>query len=184
MLKKILIGLAVIAVLFVGVVAIQPSELNVNRTITIATPPAAVFPHVNDLHKWEVWSPWAKLDPKSKIEHSGAPEGEGAVFTWDGNDKVGEGRMTIAKSQPDELVSIDLVFVRPFESESKSEFAFKPDGSNTSVTWTVSGHHGFIHKAMCLIFDGKGMLAKDLEKGLAQLKDVAEKAPATPAPAG
>ena len=61
MLKKILIALAAIVAIFLIVVALQPSEFKVERSAKIAAPPAAVFDQVNDFHKWEAWSPWAKL---------------------------------------------------------------------------------------------------------------------------
>lgn len=64
MLKKILMALAAIAVALVGVVALQPSEFRVARTIVIAAPAPAVFEQVNDFRKWEAWNPWAKLDPE------------------------------------------------------------------------------------------------------------------------
>ena len=66
MLKKILITLVAIVVVFLGVVAVQPSEFRVVRSATISAPAPAVFAQVNDLHKWQAWSPWAKLDPVMK----------------------------------------------------------------------------------------------------------------------
>jgi len=66
MLKKILIGIAVIVVAFVVIVALQPSEFRVARSTTISAPPAAVFAQVNDFHKWEGWNPWGKLDPAAR----------------------------------------------------------------------------------------------------------------------
>jgi hypothetical protein len=129
---------------------------------------------VNDLHNWQAWSPWAKLDPQAKVTFEGAPAGQGAVFTWSGNDDVGEGRMTLAESRPNELIRIQVAFVRPFEGGNVSEFAFKPDGAQTAVTWTMSGRNGFIGKAMCLFVDMDKMLGGDMEKGLAQMKAVTE----------
>jgi hypothetical protein len=38
----------------------------------------------------------------------------------------------------------------------------------------MEGHHNFIEKAFCLVMNGKKMIGDDLEKGLAQLKTVAE----------
>jgi carbon monoxide dehydrogenase subunit G len=179
MIRKILGIIAAIAVIVAGFavyVALQPSEFRIVRSASIAAPPAAVFAQVNDFHKWEAWSPWAKLDPAAKVDFEGAPAGEGAVFTWSGNDQVGEGRMTLAESRPDELVRIQVAFVRPFEGGNVSEFAFKPEGAQTAVTWTMSGRNGFIGKAMCLFIDMEKMLGGDMEKGLAQMKSVAEAA--------
>ena len=128
MLKKILIALAAIAVVFVGYVAMQPSEFRVVRTATVAAPTPDVFAQVNNFHNWEAWSPWAKLDPAAKATFGGPPAGPGAVFTWAGNDKVGEGRMTLKESRPSDLIRIKLEFLRPFKATNTAEFTFKPDG--------------------------------------------------------
>ncbi len=160
---------------FTVVVALQPSQFHVERTATIAAPPAAVFAHVDDLHKWEAWSPWAKLDPAAKVGYEGAPAGKGAAFTWAGNDKVGEGRMTIVESRPAELVDIKVDFTKPFEGTNSSAFTFKPAGDGTAVTWSMSGHQNFFAKAMCLVFNGKKMIGNSLDQGLTQLRAVAEK---------
>jgi hypothetical protein len=64
--------------------------------------------------------------------------------------------------------------VKPFEGTANSSFTFKPDGNQTAVTWSMEGHHNFIEKAFCLVMNGKKMIGDDLEKGLAQLKTVAE----------
>ena len=54
---------------------------------------------------------------------------------------------------------------------------FKPEGDQTSATWSVAAHHNFMEKALCLIFGGQRMMAGFMEKGLAQLKSVAESKP-------
>jgi len=178
MLKKILIALVLIIAAFAGFVALQPSEFRVERTATIAAPQADVFQHVDDLHKWDAWSPWAKLDPNAKVGFEGAPAGKGAAMTWAGNSSVGKGRMTITESRPGDLVSLKVDFTEPFEGSNTSEFTFKPEGQQTAVTWTMSGHQGFIEKAVCLIMNGKAMIGGEMEKGLAQLKAVAERSKA------
>ena len=38
----------------------------------------------------------------------------------------------------------------------------------------MSAHHNFIEKAFCLVMNGKKMIGDDLEKGLAQMKALAE----------
>ena len=175
MLRQLLILLVLLVAGFAAYVAMQPSEFRVERTATISAPPAAVFGHVEDLHKWEAWSPWAKLDPKAKVAYEGTPAGKGAAFTWSGNDKVGEGRMTIVESQAADLVDIKVDFTKPFEGTNSSTFNFKPAGGGTAVTWTISGHQNFIAKAMCIAFSGKKMIGDQLDQGLAQLKAVVEK---------
>src|SRR5574341_656363 len=103
MLKKILIALAAIVVVFVAVVAMQPSDFRIVRTATMSAPAPALFVQVNDFHNWEAWSPWAKLDPAAKNSFEGPSAGTGAIFRWAGNNKVGEGRSTITESRPNEL---------------------------------------------------------------------------------
>jgi hypothetical protein len=175
MLKKIFIGLAALIALFAVIVALQPSEFRVERSATIAPPQAEVFAQVNDLHKWDAWSPWAKLDPNAKIAFEGPEAGEGAAMTWAGNDKVGEGKLTIVESKPNDAVKLRVDFVKPFEGSSNSDFAFKPDGASTAVTWTMTAHHSFLEKAFCLVMNGQRMVGDDLEKGLTQLKALLER---------
>jgi hypothetical protein len=174
MLRKILIGLAALILILIAVVAIQPSDFLVDRTTKIAAAPADVFAQVNDFHKWEAWSPWAKLDPAAKVTFEGPEAGQGAVMGWAGNDKVGEGKLTIVESRPSDLVTIKVDFVKPFEGTSTSQFDLKPEGDQTAVTWTMSDHHNFMEKAFCLVMNGKKMIGKDMEKGLTQMKSVTE----------
>jgi hypothetical protein len=174
MLKKILGGLAAAILLLVGFIATRPDAFTVQRSATLPVPADAAFAVVNDLHQWEGWSPWAKMDPQQKTTYSGAESGVGAVSAWTGNDQVGEGRMTIEESKPNELVRIKLEFIKPFAATNTTTFAFKPTEGGTEVTWAMSGTHNFISKAMCLVMDMDKMVGGDFEKGLASMKTVAE----------
>ena len=177
MLKKLLIVFVALVAVFAAIVALQPAEYRVVRTATLSASPAAVFAQVNDFHQWEAWSPWAKLDPAAKNTFEGPPAGVGAVFMWAGNDKVGEGRMTLTESHPNDLIRIKLDFIKPFASTCATEFTFKPEGNQTAVTWTMSGRKNFISKAFCMFMNMDKMVGGDFERGLAQLKSVAEAAP-------
>jgi hypothetical protein len=176
MFKKILIVLVAVVAVFATVVALQPSEYRIARSTTVSAPAPEVFAQVNDFHNWEAWSPWAKLDPSAKTTFEGPAAGQGAVFAWSGNDKVGEGRMTLTESRPAELVRIRVDFVKPFAGTSTSEFNFKPAGNQTAVTWAMSGQRNFLEKAMCLFVNMDKTLGGEFEKGLAQMKSVAEAA--------
>ncbi len=177
MLKKILSAFAAIAIVVVIGIALQPAEFRISRSTTIAAPAQPVFAQVYDFHKWEAWSPWAKLDPNMKKSHTGAPAGVGSIYSWSGNDQVGEGRMTLTESRPDELIGIKLEFKKPFAATNSTEFNFKADGNRTAVTWSMSGTNNFISKAFGLFMNMDKMVGGDFEKGLAQLKSVAEAAP-------
>ena len=174
MLKKILIALAVIVAVLLIIIALQPGYYHVERSTTVAAPPAVVFNQVNNLHNWDAWSPWAKLDPAMKVDFSGAQAGAGAIYHWSGNSKVGEGRMLIVESHPDQLVNIKLDFIRPFASTSIVEFTFKPQGNNTLVTWNMDGQKMFLTKLFSLFTSMDKMIGPDFERGLAQLKAISE----------
>jgi uncharacterized protein YndB with AHSA1/START domain len=174
MIKKILIALAVVVVGFITVVALQPAEFKVMRTAMISAPPSVVFEQVNDLHHWQAWSPWGKLDPAMKETFAGPPAGAGGSYTWSGNSQVGEGRMTITESRPNELIQLNLEFVRPFAGTCAVEFTFKPAGDQTSVGWSMAGHNNFIAKSIGLFVSCDKMIGGQFEQGLAQLKSVAE----------
>lgn len=172
--KKLLLVLVVVVVGFVGLVLMQPSDYSVTRSATMSAPAAATFEQVNDFHKWDAWSPWAKLDPAMKTTFDGPPAGVGSTYSWIGNGDVGEGKMTITESRPNEHVRIKLEFIKPFASTCDTVFTFKPDGDQTAVTWTMSGHNEFIGKAFCLFMNMDKMIGSDFEKGLADMKKTVE----------
>ncbi|MDZ4820497.1 MAG: SRPBCC family protein [Planctomycetota bacterium] len=181
MFNKILLVLVVIIVALVVVVLLQPSQFTVTRKVTIAAPAEKVFAEVNDFHKWQAWSPWAKLDPKAKAEFAGPDAGEGAKFSWDGNDEVGAGIMTITESKPSDLILIRLDFERPMKCTNQTKFSFQPAENQTEVTWTMTGENGFVAKAVCLVMSMDQVVGGQFEEGLANLKKVSEGASEAPA---
>ena len=177
MLMKVLIAVAAVVIVFVAIVAMQPSDFRVARTATIAAPAPAVFAQVNDYRNWKAWSPYEKLDPAMKKTYEGAAAGTGAVYTWAGNSQAGEGRATITESRPSELIRIRLEFLKPFAATNTAEFTFKPEGDRTAVTWSLTGTRNFMFKAVGLFMNMDRMVGGQFEEGLAQLKSVAEAAP-------
>jgi hypothetical protein len=176
-----LLTILAILILLGIAIAMQPSAFSVSRSAKFAAPPATVFPLINDFHNWSSWSPWEKLDPELKRTYSGAQAGTGAQYSWLGNKQVGEGRMTITESRPNDLVLINLEFLKPFKATNTTEFTLKPDGNQTLVTWTMSGTKNFFFKAFGLFTSMDKMVGGDFERGLANMKAVVE-APASRAP--
>lgn len=177
MIRKILIGIAAVIVLFVLVVATRPSSFHIDRSITVAAPPESAFAQVNDFHSWAAWSPYEKVDPQLKRTYDGAPSGTGASYAWVGNAQVGEGRMTIEKSQQPTLISIKLEFFQPMAATNAATFTFLPAPEGTKVTWAMDGKNNFVCKALSLFMDMDKLVGGDFERGLAALKTVAEGAP-------
>ncbi len=178
MLKKILfrtaIVLAAVIAVLLAVIAMQPSEFRVTRSLTMSAPVTAVFPLVNELKKWEPWSPWARLDPNAKNSFDGPAAGVGSSMAWAGNNEVGEGKMTITESKPNELVRFRLDFYKPMAGTSDAEFTFKADGTSTTVTWTMNGKNDFIGRAVCLVMNMDTMIGGQFEKGLASIRAMVE----------
>ncbi|MTW11294.1 polyketide cyclase [Pseudoduganella eburnea] len=174
MLKKTAMALILVLVVILGLALTQPDSFKVQRSATIKAPPAKVMAYLNDFHQWPAWSPWEKLDPNLQRTFGGAASGKGATYAWNGNDKVGQGRMEILESAPTQL-DIKLDFIKPFASSNRTEFVLQPQGDATVVTWTMTGPSQFITKLMGVFFSMDKMVGKDFEKGLAQLKAAAEK---------
>lgn len=175
MLLYILLGLAALVVLFIIIVVMQPSEFEVKRSTSIEAAPSKVFPLVNNLRMWPLWSPWEKLDPAMEKTFEGSGEGPGSSYSWNGNNKVGEGRNTILESKQDQLVHMRLDFVRPFKASNDVKFTFKPEGSGTHVNWAMTGQKNFVFKAFGMFMDMDKMVGTDFEKGLAAMKVEAER---------
>jgi uncharacterized protein YndB with AHSA1/START domain len=176
MLIKTLIVIIVLVAVLIVIIALRPADFRITRSTSITAPPEVVFDQVNDLHKWAAWSPWEKLDPAMKRVFEGPQASTGASYRWAGNNKVGEGAMTITESRPYNLISIKLDFIKPFESTNLAEFTFKPEGNLTVVTWSMSGKNNFMAKAFCLVMNMDKMVGGDFEKGLLALKAVSEAA--------
>jgi len=182
MARKILIIVAVLIVLLLLVIITRPSTFHIERSIAMAAPPENAFAQVNDFHAWPAWSPWEKLDPQMKKTFDGPSAGVGAKYAWTGNDQVGEGRMTIEKSDKPSTVGIRLEFLKPFAATNATTFTFAPTPQGSKVTWAMDGENSFMAKAASLFMDMDKLIGADFEKGLDAMKTAAETAP-KPAPA-
>ena len=185
MLTKILIGVAVVVVLFVVVVATRPAAYHVVRKRDVAAPPEAVFGVLNDLRQfagvWVLFDAPFEVDPTLQKTIEGPAAGVGQSYAWTGKD-VGKGKITIAESVPAQKVGMKVDFVEPMASTSTYSLDIAPSPTGSQVTWSTNGSHNFIGKAFGLFVDMDKMLGGDLEKGLAQLKTVAERKTLAPVP--
>ena len=171
----IFVVLSVAIVGLILVVRMQPSNFRISRSISMSAPASEVFGQVNDFHNWRNWSPWEKMDPDLKRTYEGAPSGTGSVYSWSGNKKVGEGRMTLVESHPSDRIRIKLEFLKPFKATNTAEFTFQSEGGNTRVEWAMTGaNESFMSKAFCMVMNMDKMVGKDFEKGLASMKETVE----------
>jgi hypothetical protein len=177
MLFNILIGVAVVVAILVAIVALQPSAFRIARTMKMTAPAAEIFPHINDMRNWLSWSPWEKLDLTMKRTYEGAASGEGQIYSWAGNKNVGEGRCTVVESRPFNLVRMRLEFFKPFKAVNDAEFTLKQLGTETSVTWAMTGQRNLMFKAMGLLMSMDKMCGGAFEQGLRDLKELVEGEP-------
>jgi uncharacterized protein YndB with AHSA1/START domain len=174
MLWKILLAIAIVIILLIIFIAMQPGSFRIARSILISAPPQTVFNQITDFHKWDAWSPWLKMDPNVKQTYEGPSSGPGATYSWSGNKKIGAGRMTITDTQTPDLIRIKLEFFQPFAATNDTEFTFKPEANQTNLTWAMTGQRPFMMKAFGLIMNMDKLVGNDFQKGLASIKQISE----------
>ena len=171
----IALALAACLAMFLLFVSRKPDSFRWERHTTILAPADKIFALVENFHSWREWSPWEGLDPSLTRAYSGPDHGRGAAYAWQGNKKVGKGRMEITESTAPGRVVIALDFLEPFEAHNVAEFTLTPEGAGTRVNWTMTGPTPFINKLMSTFMNFEAMVMKDFEKGLARLKTAAER---------
>jgi uncharacterized protein YndB with AHSA1/START domain len=169
MLKKILILLALFIIGFIGAALLKSPDFRVERSITVAVPPEAVFVWFNSHRKFNEFNPWLKMDPGAKVEYLGPETGFGSASTWEGG-KTGKGRATIIESRPNELIRLRMDWMEPMEGVSTVDYLFKSDGGKTTVTWAMYGRNeGLLARMISLVMDCETMCGPEFEKGLADM---------------
>ena len=169
MLVILIVIVAAIALLLV-VASMKPNNFEVSSSVTIEATSDKISPYIEDYRKWELWSPFEKLDPQIKRIYSGSESGVGAKYRWEGNNKAGVGEMQIIESTPGAKVIMKLDFMKPFAAHNIGEFTMQPDGQGTKVTWLMKGPRPFIGKVMNTIMNIDKMIGSQFEEGLRSLK--------------
>ncbi|MBK9177824.1 MAG: SRPBCC family protein [Flavobacteriales bacterium] len=172
MLKKLFLVLAVIIAGIIIVSRFQPDSYTVERSATIAVPPALVFEHVNNFKKWQQFNAWGDTDPNAVYTYNDTESGVGANFHWKGNSDMGEGNMTILESKPNEYVKVDLAFIEPFEGKAIAEFLLEPTEGGTKLTERTSSDHNFFSKIMCMFMDMDKMIGQKYEEGFRRMNKI------------
>ena len=81
--------------------------------------------------------------------------------------------MTV-RAVSDSAIDIDLTFTKPFKSDSKTTFGFRPQETGTVVSWKVLTPKTFTLRVVTVFMKLDKTVGPDLEKGLAKLKVMAE----------
>jgi Polyketide cyclase / dehydrase and lipid transport len=191
-LKKVLLVLLLGIGGLLAFAATRPDTYRVERSRRIEAPIDVVYRQVDNFKSWGAWSPWDKRDPAMTKTFSGPDNGVGAVYAWVGNDKVGQGKMTIIDAKPPRdaaigdlaVVSCRLEFIKPFASVATASFVIgRESDSATAVSWSMEGRSNFMAKVFGVFMNMDKMIGGDFEAGLANLKAVAEAEAARKPPA-
>jgi len=172
MIKKILLGILGVIVVFIIVGFFLPGTIQVSRSIVVHAPPQASFDEVNNLERWPNWSYWSTLDTAMKVTYGTPTSGTGAWYSWEGPD-VGKGKFTITESIPHSSVKGDLDFME--QGTAQAWYTFEPQGDDTNVTMGFSSEFGY-NPFMRWI--GVTLLKSEMDKSFAynleHIKSIAE----------
>lgn len=175
-LKNISIAIAVLVALFIVVGLFLPSKWEVSRSLTMTASKERIYQQVANLQNWLNWSPWTGEEDKSLVyTYSGPEEGVGAQQNWT-SEKMGNGWLKVVKAEAQSGVDYELfIDMGRFQSTLNGQMSFETVGDQTKVVWTDTGDSGnnLIKRWMSLGMNS--MLGKDLDKGLAKLKELVEK---------
>jgi hypothetical protein len=134
---KIFGGLSGILLLYLLVGLLLPGSWRAQEEILLPAPPSSVFPLVNRLSAWELWTPF----PQSGLVSFGPPEGEGAGLRWD-DPQYGKGEVRIIRSREDAEVSY-WVEVEEGALTIRGVLTLEPEGGGTRLRWVEDGDFGW-----------------------------------------
>lgn len=177
MLRILSIVLALAGIAAIGVLVNawrKPDTFAVERSMVINTPAERIYALIADVKAMNRWNPFAQSDPTIRINYRGPESATGAGYSWEGSNRAGKGHLTATGATPARSVEMSLVMEKPFAASNEVRFSLQPSGSGTSVTWTMSGPWPYLHRIMGTIFDMDKMVGGEFEKGLRDLKAIAE----------
>lgn len=168
----IILGAFIVLVLglFIFSLFLSPA-VKVERSLMVPAAAGTVFPLVNVVRNWELWSPWKEQDPAVKITYGEKESGIGAGYSWESSNRnVGKGHMSVTESRPDQYIATNIDFMGM--GIAKGYFRFDTVSGGTLVTWGMvcdMGQHP-IRKVMGLMMDK--WVGRDFEKGLGNIKRI------------
>lgn len=172
-LLRILVGLVVLILALLAAGFLLPAQFKVERTATIAAPPAVVYAQIAAPKAWKDWAVWNQRDPAMQLTYSGPDSGVGAKWAWLSKTE-GNGEMEFTRAVPDSEVVYSLYF-KDFDMRSTGTLTLAPAGSGTTVRWTNEGSLGMnpINRWFGLFMDK--MVGPDFEAGLKGLDALSQR---------
>lgn len=155
--------------------ATRPDTFSFQRMKHIAAPAERVYPLIANLQAMNTWNPFVQADPAIMVTYSGPESGTGAAHTWRGNSRVGEGRISVIDAVAPGRIVMRLEMVKPMKADNTVQFTLAASGTGTNVSWMMSGRQPFMAKLMTVFIDCDKMVGAQFEKGLDDLKSIAER---------
>lgn len=174
--RKLLIGLVAVVLVFLGYVSTRDGTFLYARSGVINASAEEIYPYLSSFKMASQWSPYEKKDPTLKRTFLGADGEVGSVMEFDGNSDVGAGRLEFLKIVPTQLVELKLTMTKPIHAENLIQYKLTPEGAGTRFTWSMSGDGGYLTKLVSVFIDCEKMIAGDLDQGIANLKTLVETA--------
>lgn len=174
-------GTIIIALLFVGVLfglmalfgLTQPKIATLERSIEINTSADEAFNKIASLKAFVTWSPWSKKDPAMQQTFLGEDGAVGSVYTWKGNNKVGQGMMTLTAVTLGKQANMDVDFGQRGKASTQLIVSSTAEGK-TTVTWKFESNMGNNPIMRCAQPMMRKVIGNDYQNGLANLKQQLE----------
>lgn len=174
----VLPGVAILVAILVALVLVlaarRPGTFALHRSTRIQASPEKILPLIADLRAHESWSPFDRPDPATRKVHSGAAQGKGAVYEWDGRGQAGSGRIEISESSPSRVV-MRLDMHKPIQAANTVTFTLTPRHDATEVTWAMEGDVPYLARIAQLFFSMDRVVGNQFDTGLANLKAIVER---------
>lgn len=174
MLKFILVAAVLALAALLLFAASRPDHFSVARSLRIQAPADKVFALISNMFNAQRWNAFMKKDPDVKLTFSGPESGPGATCDFAGNNAVGAGRIAITSVAVPTEVTMKLDMLKPMKASNTVVFTLAPEAGGTRVTWAMSGQQPYLGKLMGVIFNMDKMVGGEFDKGLADLKALAE----------
>jgi uncharacterized protein YndB with AHSA1/START domain len=160
-----------VVVVLLAIALLIKGDYEIEREAIIDRPRTAVFDYIKLIKNQEYYSYWVMQDPTNKITYHGTDGTVGFISKWEGEKKAGKGAQEIVDLVEGSAVRIEIRFEKPFKNVAHTLMTISEIGSKqTLVKWSMKGNNKFPFTLFNLVIDG--VLGKDMEKSLANLKHI------------
>jgi hypothetical protein len=169
---RLVLGLVFLVGILAAVAVGLPAHVTVTRSVVINAPESAIFPYLNNLHRFSDWSPWGVRDPQLALTFAGPEMGTGAQVQWTSKvPSIGAGSMEISESEPNRHIDLTVNFNG---LDGTSSYDIEPSGSGNKVTWAFGYDSGSspLKRWKALMLDG--FVGAEYRAGLDRLKEKIE----------